>query len=281
MTNYDHIELAQNIVRGNIRNFSSTQAFIETSGIYKFTNEDIAGYFHHFQNKKNILSVISSGNHILNAILAGARNIDCFDISIFPQYYLYLQLASVLTLSKEDYLKYYFSDDREEVFSDYFYDLIKKNMSPKYKEFWDSLYNFDDGFDIYNSLLFRQDMCLKSAAIERNMYLQDDNYDKLKHILQTEHIEINPVVADIIKTKFEKEYDLVVLSNILAYYFNQEELEKYISYLKSNFNLTTNGEIINYFYHIDNQELEKFNKLLNVNSSIENINGKKLLVLKK
>ena len=81
----DILRLAQLIVRGSYINFGSKDNFINTSSIYKFTNEDITSYFHHLENKENILSVIGSGNQILNSILAGAKNIDCFDISVFPE----------------------------------------------------------------------------------------------------------------------------------------------------------------------------------------------------
>ena len=234
----DALTLAQKIVRGSYNNLSSEEPFMETSGIYRFTNEDITSYFHHLENKKNILSVIGSGNQILNSILAGTRKIDCFDISIFPEFYLYLQLASIMALSKEDYINYFLSEDREILFSDDLYDLISPKLSGKHKEFWDTLYNFDDGIDIYNSLLFRQDVYYRDIEIERNPYLQDDNYDKLKHILETESIEIKPFVTNILETKMSKEYDLINLSNILVYYLNENQ---YIKYLKNNFSLSSNG----------------------------------------
>ena len=41
--------------------------------------------------------------------------------------------------------------------------------------------------------------------------------EKLKSILQTEYIKINPIVTDITKVKVQQEYDLINLSNILIY----------------------------------------------------------------
>lgn len=279
MKKFDEVlEMAQRIVRGSYINLSTKEPFIETSGIYTFTNEDITSYFHHLQNKKNVLSVIGSGNQILNTILGGSRVIDCFDISVFAEFYLYLQIASVVSLSKEDYINYFLSDDREVLFSDDLYDLISNNLTGKYKTFWDTLYNFDDGYDIYNSLLFRRDPYYKNIVIENNPFLQDNNYEKLKNILKTDVIDINPVVADILKTKFNKEYDLVNLSNILAYYLPKEE---YVRYFENNFLLAIDGEIINYFYDISKENTDKFSELLNSNSYIEMIGGKKLLVYKK
>ena len=279
MEKKDPLELAQLIVRGSYINFNYNQAYGNTSSIYRFSNENISSYFHHLQNKEKILTVIGSGGQILNGILAGTRNFDCFDISVFPEYYLNLQLASILALSKDEYLEYYFSEDRERLFCDEIYEKISKKLNHKYKEFWDTLYMFDDGIDIYNSSLFKYDLCLKKNILENNPYLQENNYEKLKSILQTEYIKINTKVADITKVKFSKEYDLINLSNILTYCF--KSLEEYIDFLNNNFSLKENGEIINYFFHM-NQDIEtKINNIISTNSYVEDINGGKLLVYKR
>lgn len=273
----DTITTSQRIVRGSFNNIREN--FSEVSGIYKFTNEDITSYYNHLQNKERVLSVIGSGQQILNCILAGTTNIDCFDISVFPQYYLFLQIASVLSLTKEEYIQYLISTDRNQSFCDELFDKVRENLKENYKKFWDSLYMFDDGIDIFDSLLFRQDVCNTNDIINRNPYLQDDNYNKLKHILKTRLIKINPIPLDVTKTKFHEKYDLVILSNILVYYFNNKQ--KYIDYLKNSFELTDNGEIINYFFALSEKDQKELLELLNANSYIEDINNKKLLVYKK
>lgn len=279
--NKDPLEIAQLIVSGDYINISRKEPFIETSPIYRFTKEDILSYFHHLENKNKVLTVIGSGCQILNGILAKTKYFDCFDISIFPEYYLYLQLASIQALTKEDYLKYYFSSDREEIFNDDLYEKIREKLKGKYKDFWDGLYMFFDGIDIYNSMLFRSDICIKNNIIENNPYLQENNYQKLKHILETDSIKIAPKVADIKKYKFSKQYDLVNLSNILTYHFNGNNLEQFIKFLDENFNLTKNGEIINYIFNINKEVEEKITSIIKPNGYIEDIKDKKLLVYKK
>ena len=281
MEKKDPIELAQLIVRGSYINFDFKSAFKDTSSIYRFTNEEIASYFHHLKDKKKVLTVIGSGGQILNGILGGNKYIDCFDISIFPEYYLYLQIASILALSKDEYLKYYFSEDREELFGDYFYDKISNKLKGKYKEFWDTLYMFDDGIDIYNSLLFRSDLYIKNNIIDNNPYLQENNYEKLKHILNTDSIKIKPMVSDIMKSDIKDSYDLINLSNILTYYYKEEEIDKLIEFLKKKFSLNDNGEIINYFFKMKKETIDNANNLLNNNGHVENLKNNKLLVYKK
>lgn len=279
MEKRDPLELAQLMVRGDYTNYGSKSQFQETSSIYRFTNENMTSYFHHLENKETVATVIGSGCQILNGVLAGIRSFDCFDISVFPEYYLFLQISSVLALSKEDYLKYHFSEDREELFGDDFYDKISGNLKGKYKEFWDTLYMFDDGVDIYNSFLFRHDVCLEKFVIENNPFLQGDNYEKLKHILQTESIRINPFVADITKTRLPGEYNLVNLSNILSYNF--KDLNQYVDFFKNNFSLKENGEIINYVFDMSPEVQKKANDLLQTNGYVEDIGRNKLLVYKK
>ena len=274
------IELAHKIVRGTYHNFGTKEHFINTSSIYRFTNEDITSYYHHLENKEKVLTVIGSGNQIINGILAGTKKIDCFDISIFPEYYLYLNLAAIMALNKEEYLKYFLSNDREEVFSYELYEKISFYLKGEYKQFWDSLYNFNEDIDIYNSLLFRQDFYKMESIIEYNPYLQDKNYERIKNILKTSSINIKTMTLDILKMTFYEEYDLVNLSNILSYYFDKTKIKEYITYLKNNFNLTPNGEIINYFYNMSDETIEEFEKYLKNYGYIENIKTKKLVVYK-
>lgn len=271
--------IANLIVRGEKINFGNA-TFDETSSIYRFTNENISSYFHHLKDKKNVLSVLGSGCQIANSLLAGSRNIDCFDISIFPEYFTHLKLASILALSKEDFLKFYFSDDREELFSDELYDKISYYLNGKYRSFWDYLYMFDDGYDIYNSLLFRSDLVLEKMAISYNPYLQDENYQRLRNILNYDSFNINSCVCDITKSKIDKKYDLINLSNILSYYYGAGNIKEYVDFLKRNFKLNKDGEIINYFYRMDEEVEEAFQDILIPSGYVETLKDDvKLLVM--
>lgn len=279
MEKRDPLELAQLILRGSYINFNYDQAYGNTSSIYKFSNENISSYFHYLQNKEKVLTVIGSGGQIINGILAGTRDFDCFDISVFPEYYLYLQLASVLTLTKEEYLEYYFSDDRDVLFCDELYDKISPALKGKYKEFWDTLYMFDDGIDIYNSLLFKNDLFFRRNIIENNPYLQENNFEKLRSILQEESIRIKPMVADVTASSFPTSYDLINLSNILTYHF--KSIEEYVEFFSNNLPLKENGQTISYFFRMSEDIEARANELLFPNGYVEDIDGHKLLVYKR
>lgn len=282
MTNLnDKINLAEKIIRGNYLNFNNQQTFLETSSIYPFTNEDITSYFHHLKQKTNVLTVIGSGDQILNSILAGTKNFTAFDISIFPEFYLYLKLASVIALDKEEYFTYYLSNDREELFHEDIYQKIEPYLPTDAQKFWQHLYLFNDGYDIYTSLLFRQEFNFKNKTITNNPYLQENNYEKLKSILQNNPLHIKTKTCNIINTFFKEPYDLINLSNICSYYFNHNNITELLLFLKTHFTLTDHGEIINYFYSIDPATQKILESLISPHGKVEEINKKKLLIYKK
>ena len=80
------IPIAQRIVRGDYINFGS-KPFLETSAVYRFTNEDINSYYHHLENKDKILTVIGSGDQYFTCKLFGANRVDVFD---YDNIYYYL-----------------------------------------------------------------------------------------------------------------------------------------------------------------------------------------------
>ncbi len=84
----------------------------DISGIYRFTNEVMSSkeYKDAITDKEKILSVLSSGDQIINSILLGSKEIEGFDISRFPKYYLMLKLAALKGLNKKEYLDFFFGN---------------------------------------------------------------------------------------------------------------------------------------------------------------------------
>ena len=76
--------------------------------IYPFTTENIAGYIDNFDLKdKSLLTVGSSGDQALNAILKGCRDITVIDINPYTKYYYYLKAAGVLSFKEEEFLSFF------------------------------------------------------------------------------------------------------------------------------------------------------------------------------
>ena len=235
--------LAQKIVslsHSNIKN----SLFHDESAIYIKSNELINKYEKYLQNKKDALSVIASTDQIITMILGGTKNIDCFDISIFPKYYMYLKLAGIMSLNVDDYLNFFYKiDDAAEVYDDLYFDLIRNNLENDSKEFWDSLINFFDWNEIVASTLFSKEPVSVSSVLNQTSFFNQEDFNKLKELIPS--VNINTYKGNIldIADNFNKEYDLVYLSNII-YYVDRKKYKELLEKLK----LTNNGIILTYLY---------------------------------
>ena len=237
------IILAQRIVSGKYNNINNPEIYHDTSFIYKFSNESIIDYQKYLKNRNNAFIVTASGDQILNSILEGTTNITSCDVSRFPKYFFELKKAAILSLSKDEYLDFFLKDDNyDDILNDDIYDNIRNNMCDEDREFWDGLFQFFEGGEIYNSSLFSHEIVTPQLVISRNSYLQDNNYNKLQSNI--EKTNINHQIGndrDIILNE-KKEYDLVNLSSIIYYYNgNYKELLESIK-------LSDEGIILTYLY---------------------------------
>ena len=194
--------------------------FHSTSPIYKTSNERLEEYHKLLLSKKRILSVIASGDQIINSMITKPETIDCFDISLYPKYYLMLKIAAIRTLTLDEYFEFFLEDTlttKDEIYDDLYFYKIRSALDEEFKEFWDALFNHTDWYEIYNSTLFSSEPTNKTIAQTRNQYLLKDNYIKLKSIISK--INLNFYDGNIldINSQFITEYDLIYLSNIVTY----------------------------------------------------------------
>ena len=143
--------LAQRIVSIAESNILPGVPYHNYSEIYLTSNEAMSAIQEYLNDRKKILSVIASGDQILNCILGGTKYVDAFDISIFPKYFLFLKIAAVKALTQEEYVRFFFgSIGPEEIYND-MYDRIRDYLSGEELEFW----------DWYNSLFYLSPKWLK------------------------------------------------------------------------------------------------------------------------
>lgn len=262
----EDVVIAQQVVSGVKYNFGSEEMFHDTSAIYKMSNERIQDYHKFLTNKKRMLSVIASGDQILCGILEGTKEIDAFDISRFPKYFLYLKKAAIQALSREEYIDFFYGCcNRDSVYEE-MYDSIRVYLEDDMLEFWDGLLNFFEWKEVYNSTLFSSEPYIERTAINQNKYLQsDEEYNKLRQVIGS--VTIRTYEGDIldISKEFNVPYDIVYLSNIV-YYVNKERYKKAMEELP----LSEHGMVLTYMYKIqqtaidffqnDNITFEKFEK---------------------
>ncbi len=249
----DDIYMAQQIVMGN-KGKDNEKIFHNNSFIYKLTNENLTEIIKYFKDKNSILTVTASGDQILNAILSGVKSIDSFDISRFPKYFYELKSAAIKEIDKGDFLRFFCGDITDDFIADELYDNIRKSLDNENELFWDSLFNFFDYSELLTSPLFSNEPTRVKNVIKNNPYLQEDNYYKLREFLAD--INIKHYNVDISEIKdINTEYELIYLSNILAY-INRN---KYINILEE-ISDKKRSELISYSYNLDRIDEKVFVK---------------------
>ena len=178
------VVLAQKVVSRALFNFGDVDMFHNTSAVYKVSNERIQDYHKYLTAKKRMLSVIASGDQILCGILEGTKEVDAFDISRFPKYFLYLKMAAIKALSREEYIDFFYGAcNRDEVYED-MYDTIRIYLEDELLDFWDGLLTFFEWKEVYNSTLFSSEPYNMGNAIRQNKFLQsDEEYSKLRQVI--------------------------------------------------------------------------------------------------
>lgn len=248
MKNRDVI-LAQRIITGSYNPLRKA-SYHDASFIYKITNEDVSSYFNLLKDRERIFSITASGDQILNSILARSKDITACDISPFPNYFSALKIAAVKSLSLEEYLNFFILTDEEKLeFSDKYYDKLRVNLDSKSAKFWDHLFGFFDGDEIYSSSLFSREVYTLDGFRKRNPYIEKENYQLLKRKIDDVHLKYVNTDLGSFKVKFTDCYDLVNLSSIL-YYGRLNNPDTYLKLLES-FNLSDDGIIISYLYDVN------------------------------
>lgn len=244
----DDIKLAQKIVLGTHNNINNKNSYGDTSFVYKFSNEEISSYQKYLENRNDILTITASGDQILNSILAGSINIKSCDISRFPKYFFELKRAAILNLTKDEFINFFINEsDYGQILNDDIYDGFRTNLDSDSKYFWDSLFQFFDGGEIYGSTLFSREVVTSDSVQSRNMYLQGSNYETLKKLIGKANVlhEVGDM-RKILSTDRDG-YNLVNLSSIIYYGFSgASEYKK----LLEDINLNDNGIALTYLYKL-------------------------------
>ena len=223
--------------------------------IYPWTNEKIYPIFQQLTfDKNNILTVCGGGEHVLEAILNGSKNVTTFDINRLALYYLDLKLAALLSYDRKEFLRLmptlYEEDDIYQALemislfcSHNFYEdqyrfamsevieiekqkssellssnkLLEnlKNISNESYHFWTSLYQ-EDPYIMASFLFKNYDIPSKEKLIQNIEYLHDDvSYEKLRNIIPTVNIKKEAIPMQKLASVHKKDkFGLIHLSNI-------------------------------------------------------------------
>ena len=165
--------------------------------VYPFTTEDISSYFEYLEfDQTSVLTVGSSGDQALNAILSGAKEVTLYDLNPDTQEFVESKVDMLLNSSYQDFYSNIMNDNNFKYFDDKFplESLVKMNdymsSEERYNELKDKLYNANLNYitgDIYDFSFVNDtyDRIILSNATQKDYYLgylnnPDDKHEQRK-----------------------------------------------------------------------------------------------------
>lgn len=212
----------------NAQKFLCHKSFDGYQKMYAFTNENIKSYLGLIsESTKNALSILSSGDHAFNLISKGILNIDTFDTNRLTETY-------ALGFKRAMILKYNFVEFKTvmsllsssttslETVTEIVYGLIPF-MELEHQNYFRQILDYNYKLQIEKGTNFNLLELLTlgsfiSEAEYYNEYLNNkESYNRLRANLSCANISFKYANALYLKDSFNKEYDVILLSNIMDY----------------------------------------------------------------
>lgn len=219
-------------------------SFNEYSKIYIHSNENLKEYIKGLDGKR-VLCVGSSGDHLLNSMVAGSTEIDTFDINRYARLFIELRLTALRYLDDESALIFLKEIDKE------LYLRINKYLPQDVKEFFD-----------YLILTYSKKVIYDKMIQDSTVYLDNNNYESIEAIrrmkealdrLKHTHYSCNMYS---LPEYISEPYDVIYLSNIISYDHNYDRIFKFLRELRKDF-LRDHGEVIYNYLWTTNPNAEK------------------------
>ena len=220
------IFIARKIIQGN---YNFKEGHYNT--VYNMTNEQLALYFKYFPIKDgNVLTVLGSGDHVLQAVCCGAKSIYAFDYNPLALHMAKLKIKSLSILERNEFLNYFYNIDYKRYFDVSYYKKIRDYLDSYTMKLWDSLYNDFNNHEITDNLINNGDSYINRSE---DGFLNRDKYYLTKKNL--ENVDINYFCSDVFdvleKVPSDIKFNAAFLSNIFDW-MNLEDAVKYPLFVK-------------------------------------------------
>jgi len=193
---------------------------------YNMTNEQLGLYFKYFPiNNGNVLTVLGSGDHVLQAVCCGAKSIYAFDYNPLALYMAKLKIKSLGILEHKEFLNYFYNDDYKGYFDISYYKKVRDYLDSDTMLFWDALYNKYKDYEITGRLISNGDFYMNRGV---DGFLNKDKYYVTKNNLN--NIDVKYYCSDVFdvlnKVPRDIKFNAVFMSNI----FDWMELKSAVKY---------------------------------------------------
>lgn len=230
---------------------------------FAISNEQLDQVFYKANLKnKSFLTVGSSGDQALNAILCGCKDITIIDANIFTQYFIEYKLAFIKTFNYEAFSNLFI---KSEFFDWRIYAKLSHHLSPKVKQFWDTLMldqTEDCNWGEFGAKTIKENMLFVDHRDRHSLFYKNKKaYNRLQSLLNSETVNLEFVHAEFqnFPKVLKKKYHFINLSNIYDYYsHNMPLFVETVNKLYFDF-LYNNGRIL---AHYDFNSADAFGPLI-------------------
>lgn len=183
--------------------------------LYTSATEDMRTYYKEFNHTKTFLTIGASGEQVMNAIEAGAEEIDVYDSNPLTKHAVNLRIAAQRNLSKEELLKFY------EDFSVFTFANFGEDMPEESLLYWYGIYSSfppEIAGKLVRDFLFTYKRLDRDLVISINPYLRGSAYKKVQE--RSKDVKINYLDSDLLnlpKVIGSRKYDAMTFSNIYEY----------------------------------------------------------------
>lgn len=207
-----------NVMRSALSSLVNSRGdkFSSEGAIYIAPTSNVKDMCNLFSNYGSVLTVGGGGGIPFEALLRGAKNVECFDINKRQRAYFDLLCTSIRNLSYEDFCRFFSMDG-------------KQFMSPLILDVLGFFFEEDENRAILEPLFyfnkkdnFRYDYDVRMSFLTRfTSYYNKEDYERLQKELYDKRINFEVCdISDVPKVFEGKKYDLIFLDNILQYYKN-------------------------------------------------------------
>lgn len=245
------LEKALSICKSCLFSYSQIDSMFEF--IYPFTTENINGYISKFDLKdKSLLTVGSSSDQVINAVMYDCYNQTVVDICPYTKYYFYLKKAALMSLDYEEFEQFLFYKNyfrNKHFFSTSLFNKIKDTLATlDYNSylFWTTLFS-NCSVNRIRERLFTSDTLSTVILKDVNPYLKDE---KAYKIASDKIAKLQPkfICANMFDAELTGNFDNIFLSN-MAQYYELQDFKKLLDYLDTLLN--ENGKMLTcYLYNI-------------------------------
>ncbi|HEY4489912.1 MAG TPA: DUF3419 family protein [Candidatus Paceibacterota bacterium] len=196
------------------------------SKIYIYATEMVASYYSKLDIKgKTVLTIIGSGDQILNAYFFGAKKVTGFDINQRSLLFVDLKFCAIKHLTYQEFLSFFGKTFSDGSLDKNIYDKIEPYLQVETAKFFNQIYTEAGSRNPLKLEYFRNRTFISCSPFKINAYLEDEtSYKKMKKIMLKAEPEF--MIGDIVNIAVNLQpntYDIINLSNIPNYFVGRNE----------------------------------------------------------